>query len=155
MLIKKTSIKKTPKFLLNLLQLFLLIAFTLNIREEELIDLLTNPIQRLPHPFQPLPFQLFMGGLILDQYLILLVLMRGGVLAVDELDNRMIFVRGGPIRKIFLTLEAEGLIEPLFDVRVDVMERFMLEVSLTFFDVLVGGDLICVLCPVFYFLLLF
>lgn len=96
-----------------------------------------------------------MGGFVFDQYLILLVLMRRGVLAVDELDNRMIFVRGGPVRKIFLTLEAEGLIEPLFDVRVDVMEGFMLKISLTFFDVLVGGDLICVLCPVFYFLLLF
>lgn len=96
-----------------------------------------------------------MRGLILDQYLILLVLMRRGVLAVDELDDRMIFIRGGPVREIFLTLEAERLVESLFYVRVDVVERFVLEVSLTFFDVLVGGDLVGILCSVFYLLLLF
>lgn len=81
--------------------------------------------------------------------------MRCGVLAVDELDDWMIFVRGGPVREIFLTFEAEGLVEPLLDVRIDVMERFMLEVSLTFFDVLVGGNLVGIFCSVFYFLLLF
>lgn len=56
MLIKKTSIKKTPEFLLYLLQLLLIIALTLNIRKEEFVDLLTNAIQRFLHALQPLPF---------------------------------------------------------------------------------------------------
>lgn len=95
-----------------------------------------------------------MRGLVLNQYLVLLVLMRSGVLTIDELNNRMIFVGGSPVGKVFFALEADGLVESLLDVRIDVMEGFVLEVPLAFLDVLVGGDLVSVLCPVFNFLLL-
>lgn len=60
------SIKKAAELLLNLLQFLLFVALALNIREEQLVDFLPYAIQRFPHTFQPLPLELFMGGLILD-----------------------------------------------------------------------------------------
>ena len=157
MLIKKMSIKKTPEFLLYLLQLLLLIALTFDIREEQLIDLLADSIQRFPHALQSLSLKLFMRRLILNQDLVLFVLVRRGVLAIDELDDWMILVGSGPVGEVFLTLEAEGLVESLLDVLVYVVEGFVLKICLAFFHILVGGDLVSVvaLCSVLDFLLLF
>ena len=68
----------------------------------------------------------------------------------------MTLVRDGSVREVLLTLEAEGLVESLFNVWVDVMERFMLEVPLTFFYIFIGRDLVGVVtfCSVLDLLLL-